>query len=78
MTFVGSSKVAQMVSDKCHEASKRVLAVGAKNNLTVLPECDIGKAKKDIVALLDVAENAARQLLRLSWCIMDQNHLQLL
>lgn len=51
VTFVGSSKVAQIVSDKCHEANKRVLALGgAKNHLIALPDCDVGMASKDIVA----------------------------
>lgn len=51
MTFVGSSKVAEIVSDACHKANKRVLALGgAKNHLIALPDCDVGMASRDIVA----------------------------
>ena len=51
LTFVGSSKVAQIVSTKCHAVNKRVLALGgAKNHLIALPDCDIGMASRDIVA----------------------------
>jgi len=44
VTFVGSSKVAEIVSNRCHAINKRVLALGgAKNHLIALPDCDIGK-----------------------------------
>lgn len=51
VTFVGSSKVAKIVSDRCHALNKRVLALGgAKNHLIALPDCDVGMASRDIVA----------------------------
>ena len=51
VTFVGSSKVAEIVSKRCHAINKRVLALGgAKNHLVALPDCDVGMASKDIVA----------------------------
>eukprot|EP01035_Chromulina_nebulosa_P020265 gene20265-26309_t len=51
VTFVGSSNVAKIVSDKCHAVNKRVLALGgAKNHLIALPDCDIGMTTRDIVA----------------------------
>jgi hypothetical protein len=44
VTFVGSSKVAEIVSNRCHAVNKRVLALGgAKNHLVALPDCDVGK-----------------------------------
>jgi methylmalonic acid semialdehyde dehydrogenase len=51
VSFVGSSKVAEIVSQKCHKLNKRVLALGgAKNHLIALPDCDRGMASRDIVA----------------------------
>ena len=51
VSFVGSSKVAEIVSQKCHKFNKRVLALGgAKNHLIALPDCDHGMASRDIVA----------------------------
>jgi len=51
VTFVGSSKVAEIVSNRCHALNKRVLALGgAKNHLVALPDCDVGMASRDIVA----------------------------
>ena len=51
VTFVGSSKVAEIVTSKCHSIHKRVLALGgAKNHLIALPDCDIGMTTRDIVA----------------------------
>jgi len=51
VTFVGSSKVAEIVSNRCHQLNKRVLALGgAKNHLIALPDCDVGMASRDIVA----------------------------
>lgn len=51
LTFVGSSKVANIVSKRCQALNKRVLALGgAKNHLLALPDCDIGMAARDIVA----------------------------
>jgi malonate-semialdehyde dehydrogenase (acetylating)/methylmalonate-semialdehyde dehydrogenase len=51
VTFVGSSKVADIVYKRCTALNKRVLALGgAKNHLVALPDCDVGMAAKDIVA----------------------------
>jgi methylmalonic acid semialdehyde dehydrogenase len=51
VTFVGSSKVAEIVSKRCHAVNKRVLALGgAKNHLIALPDCDTTMAARDIVA----------------------------
>lgn len=51
VTFVGSSKVAEIVYKRCTGLNKRVLALGgAKNHLVALPDCDVGMAAKDIVA----------------------------
>lgn len=51
VTFVGSSKVAKIVSDRCHQVNKRVLALGgAKNHLIALPDADTGMAGRDVVA----------------------------
>lgn len=51
VSFVGSSNVARIVSNRCNQKNKRVLALGgAKNHLIALPDCDIGMAARDIVA----------------------------
>jgi len=51
ITFVGSSKVAELVSHRCHAVNKRVLALGgAKNHLLALPDCDVSMVSRDIVA----------------------------
>ncbi|KAG6975415.1 hypothetical protein JG688_00002430 [Phytophthora aleatoria] len=51
ITFVGSSRVAQLVARRCRALDKRVLALGgAKNHLVALPDADIEVASKDIVA----------------------------
>ncbi len=51
VSFVGSSKVAKIVSSRCHAINKRVLALGgAKNHLIALPDADVGMASRDIVA----------------------------
>ena len=51
VSFVGSSKVAEIVSKRCHAVNKRVLALGgAKNHLLALPDCDVAMASRDIVA----------------------------
>lgn len=51
VTFVGSSKVAQIVASRCHAKNKRVLALGgAKNHLVALPDCDTGMTSRDVVA----------------------------
>jgi len=51
VTFVGSSKVAEIVAKRCRAINKRVLALGgAKNHLVALPDCDAAMAASDIVA----------------------------
>jgi methylmalonic acid semialdehyde dehydrogenase len=50
VTFVGSSPVASIISSKCHNLNKRVLALGgAKNHLVALPDCSIPETARDIV-----------------------------
>ena len=45
VTFVGSSKVANIVSTRCRSLNKRVLALGgAKNHLVALQDCDVVRA----------------------------------
>lgn len=51
VSFVGSSKVADIVATRCRAINKRVLALGgAKNHLIALPDCDVGMVSRDIVA----------------------------
>mmetsp|Transcript_83872 Transcript_83872/g.237185 ORF Transcript_83872/g.237185 Transcript_83872/m.237185 type:complete len:357 (-) Transcript_83872:770-1840(-) len=51
VTFVGSSKVAEIVAKRCRAINKRVLALGgAKNHLVALPDCDAEMCARDIVA----------------------------
>lgn len=51
LTFVGSSRVAQLVARRCRALDKRVLALGgAKNHLVALEDADPEQAAKDIVA----------------------------
>jgi malonate-semialdehyde dehydrogenase (acetylating)/methylmalonate-semialdehyde dehydrogenase len=51
VSFVGSSKVAELVANRCRALNKRVLALGgAKNHLVALPDCDVDMAASDIVA----------------------------
>jgi acyl-CoA reductase-like NAD-dependent aldehyde dehydrogenase len=51
VSFVGSSKVADIVHTRCNKINKRVLALGgAKNHLIALPDCDVAMAARDIVA----------------------------
>lgn len=50
VSFVGSSKVAEIVANKCRSLNKRVLALGgAKNHLIALPDCDVGMTSRDAV-----------------------------
>lgn len=50
VSFVGSSKVAELVSKRCRNNNKRVLALGgAKNHLVALPDCNIDMTSTDIV-----------------------------
>ena len=51
VTFVGSSRVAEIVSKRCHNLNKKVLALGgAKNHLLALPDCDKEMVANDITA----------------------------
>eukprot|EP00494_Astrolonche_serrata_P031060 UN31329 len=51
VAFVGSSKVAQIVSKRCRAVGKRVLALGgAKNHLVAVQDCDLDMTSSDVVA----------------------------
>lgn len=51
VTFVGSSKIAALLHERCSKLHKRVLCMGgAKNHLVALPDCNIDMATTDIVA----------------------------
>lgn len=51
ITFVGSSRVAEIVHQRASKLNKRVLAMGgAKNHLVALPDCEVESASQDIVA----------------------------
>lgn len=51
VTFVGSSRVAEVVAERASRLNKRVLAMGgAKNHLVALPDCHVESASSDIVA----------------------------
>eukprot|EP00804_Cyclotella_cryptica_P019452 CCRYP_006624-RA/>CCRYP_006624-RA protein AED:0.03 eAED:0.03 QI:221/1/1/1/0.66/0.5/4/1737/527 len=50
VTFVGSSPIARLVSERCHALHKRCIALGgAKNHLVALPDCHVESAAADIV-----------------------------
>lgn len=50
ISFVGSSKVAEIVSHRARLQNKKVLALGAaKNHLVALPDCNVDMASTDIV-----------------------------
>jgi len=50
VTFVGSTKVAEIVAKRCRARNKKVLALGgAKNHLVSMPDCNIEMASQDIV-----------------------------
>lgn len=51
LTFVGSSRVAELVHNRARAAGKKVLALGgAKNHLVAAPDRDVPMASADIVA----------------------------
>eukprot|EP00002_Diphylleia_rotans_P036372 TRINITY_DN7_c0_g2_i1.p1 TRINITY_DN7_c0_g2~~TRINITY_DN7_c0_g2_i1.p1 ORF type:complete len:492 (+),score=110.42 TRINITY_DN7_c0_g2_i1:49-1524(+) len=51
VTFVGTTRVAEIISHKCRILNKRVLALGgAKNHLVTSPDCNFTMASQDIVA----------------------------
>jgi methylmalonic acid semialdehyde dehydrogenase len=50
VTFVGSSPIAKIVSERCHSLNKRCTALGgAKNHLVALPDCDVNGTASDVV-----------------------------
>lgn len=50
VTFVGSTKVAEIVAKRARNLNKRVLALGgAKNHLVTMPDCNMEMAAQDIV-----------------------------
>ena len=50
VTFVGSSPIAKIVSERCHSLNKRCTALGgAKNHLVALPDCDVEGTASDVV-----------------------------
>jgi methylmalonic acid semialdehyde dehydrogenase len=50
VTFVGSSPVAKLISEKCRALNKRCTALGgAKNHLIALGDCDLEETARDIV-----------------------------
>ena len=50
VSFVGSSKVANIVFQRCSQLNKRVLALGgAKNHLISAPDCNIEMTAQDVV-----------------------------
>jgi len=51
LTFVGSSRVAQLVHERARRSGKKALALGgAKNHLVAAADCDVEMASSDIVA----------------------------
>eukprot|EP01006_Ploeotia_vitrea_P054859 TRINITY_DN67928_c5_g13_i1.p1 TRINITY_DN67928_c5_g13~~TRINITY_DN67928_c5_g13_i1.p1 ORF type:complete len:535 (-),score=320.45 TRINITY_DN67928_c5_g13_i1:136-1740(-) len=50
VTFVGSTRVAEIVAKRARNINKRVLALGgAKNHLVTMPDCNVEMAAEDIV-----------------------------
>jgi len=50
VSFVGSSRVAEIVAQRCRKNNKRVLALGAaKNHLVALPDCNTDMCSTDIM-----------------------------
>jgi malonate-semialdehyde dehydrogenase (acetylating)/methylmalonate-semialdehyde dehydrogenase len=51
VTFVGSSRVAELVSKRARNLNKRCIALGgAKNHMVALPDCNTEMAASDIMA----------------------------
>lgn len=51
LTFVGTTKVAEILSHRCRNLNKRILALGgAKNHLVAWPDCNLEMASSDVVA----------------------------
>ena len=50
VTFVGTSRVAELLSKRCRALNKRALCLGgAKNHLVAAPDCNIDMAAVDVV-----------------------------
>ena len=50
VTFVGTSRVAEIVSKRCRNLNKRALALGgAKNHLVAYPDCNVDMTAQDVV-----------------------------
>jgi len=50
VTFVGSSKIAELVAHRARLKNKRVLALGgAKNHMVAMPDCNVEMCSQDIV-----------------------------
>ncbi|KAF9333386.1 hypothetical protein BG006_003691 [Podila minutissima] len=50
VTFAGTSKIAEIIAQRCHRLNKRVLALGgAKNHTIAAPDCDIELTSTDVV-----------------------------
>ncbi|KAG0082989.1 hypothetical protein BGZ93_003932 [Podila epicladia] len=50
VTFAGTSKIAEIIAQRCHRLNKRVLALGgAKNHTISAPDCDIELTSTDVV-----------------------------
>jgi acyl-CoA reductase-like NAD-dependent aldehyde dehydrogenase len=51
LTFVGTTRVAEMVAKRCRNNNKRALCLGgAKNHLVAAPDCNIDMTSSDIVS----------------------------
>lgn len=51
VTFVGTTRIAEVLSQRCRAMNKRCLALGgAKNHLIAAPDCDLEMTSSDIVA----------------------------
>lgn len=51
VTFVGTSRVAELISKRCRNLNKRVLALGgAKNHLIAAPDCDVDLTSSDVTS----------------------------
>ena len=53
VTFVGSTPIARIVSNRCKGINKRCIALGgAKNHLVALGDCDFSGTVKDVLTPL--------------------------
>jgi methylmalonic acid semialdehyde dehydrogenase len=51
LTFVGTTRVAEILSKRCRNLNKRVLALGgAKNHLIAAPDCDVSLTAADVTS----------------------------